>query len=255
MSEDELRQELAACRRKIAELERQLEENTAGVRQSNQELQQFAYVASHDFREPLRAIVSYTQLIELRYGKQLDEAAHDFMKQVVDSAHRMSNLVDGLVSYSRINTLETVAHVRVNLNGVLAGVMLKLDRMIGETGATIDCGELPEVSGEEQALERLFQELITNSLIYRSELPPVVNITAVEKGKFWEFAVADNGIGIDPQYHERIFGLFKRLHGQTIPGVGLGLAICRKIVERDGGRIWVESQVGQGSTFRFTLPE
>jgi light-regulated signal transduction histidine kinase (bacteriophytochrome) len=255
MSEDELRQELAACRRKIAELEQQLEENTAVVRQSNQELQQFAYVASHDFREPLRAIVSYTQLIELRYGKLLDEAAHDFMKQVVDSAHRMGNLVDGLVSYSRINTSEAVRRERVNLNGVLAGVMLKLDKMIGETGATIDCGELPKVSGEEQSLERLFQELITNSLVYRSGQPPVISISAIEKGQFWEFAVVDNGIGIDPQYHERIFGLFKRLHGQSIPGVGLGLAICRKIVERDGGRIWVESQVGQGSTFRFTLPE
>jgi light-regulated signal transduction histidine kinase (bacteriophytochrome) len=254
MPEDDLRQELAACRDKIAELERQLAENTAGVRQSNQDLQQFAYVASHDFREPLRAIVSYTQLIEMRYGKQLDEAAHDFMKQVLNSAQRMTDLVDGLVSYSRISTVENVGRERVNLNGVLAGVMLKLDRTIRETGATIHCGELPEASGEEQSMERLFQELITNSLVYRSDQPPIIDIAAVEKDEFWEFAITDNGIGIDAQYHERIFGLFKRLHGPSIPGVGLGLAICRKIVERHGGKIWVESQAGQGSTFRFTLP-
>jgi light-regulated signal transduction histidine kinase (bacteriophytochrome) len=254
MPEDELRQELAACKQKIGELERQLANNTAGIRQTNQDLQQFAYVASHDFREPLRAIVSYTQLLEMRYGKQLDAAAHEFMKQVITSAHRMSDLVDGLVSYSRVSSTEVAGRGRVSVNGVLAGVMLKMDRTIREAGATIQCGDLPELMAEEQSLERLFQELIANSLVYRSAQPPDIRIHAREDGEFWEFAVADNGIGIDPAYHERIFGLFKRLHGPNIPGVGLGLTISRKIVEQHGGRMWVESKLGQGTTFRFTLP-
>ena len=255
MAEDELRQELEACRRRIAELERQLADLQSNLMDQGNDLQQFAHAAAHDFREPLRAIVNYTQLIELRYGAQLDEKAHEFMKQVVKSAHRMGDLVDGLVSYSRLTAAEVVVRERVNLNGVLAGVMLKLDKMIRETDASIESGDLPQVPGEEQSLERLFQELITNSLVYRSEQSPKVRIAAVEKNDCWEFACTDNGIGIDPQYHERIFGLFKRLHGPNIPGVGLGLAICRKIVERHGGKMWVESQAGQGSSFRFTLPE
>lgn len=255
MAEDELSRELEACRHRIADLERQLADRQSDLLDQGKDLQQFAHVAAHDFREPLRAIVNYTQLIELRYGARLDEKAHEFMEQVVNSAHRMGDLVDGLVSYSRVTAAEAVIRERVNLNGVLAGVMLKLDKNIRETGASIKSSDLPEVSGEEQSLDRLFQELITNALVYRSEKPPNVRIGAVEKDDCWEFEVTDDGIGIDPRYHERIFGLFKRLHGPNIPGVGLGLAICRKIVERHGGKLWVESQAGQGSTFRFTLPE
>jgi light-regulated signal transduction histidine kinase (bacteriophytochrome) len=254
MREDELRQQLDACQRKVAELERRLVENTAAMRQSNEDLRQFAYVASHDFREPLRAIVSYTQLIERRYGKDLDEPAHEFMRQVISSANRLSQLADGLLSYSRVSTAETISFDRVSLTGVLAGVLLKLDQNIRESDASIEFGELPDVFGEEQALERLFNELIANALLYRSEQRPQVNIAAREDGEFWLFAVSDNGIGIEPAYHDRIFGLFKRLHSRSIPGTGLGLAICRRIVERHGGKMWVESQAGQGTTFRFTLP-
>jgi len=254
LSESELREQLSACQLKIAELEQQLANNTDGIRQSNEDLKQFAYVASHDFREPLRAIVSYTQLVERRYGGLLDETGLEFLKQVVRSAHHMNDLVDGLLSYSRASAVESNSFGRVNLNGVLAGVLLKLDGKIRESGASIDLGELPEVSGEEQSLDRLFYELIANALLYRGDQPPRVGILATEEGAFWQFAVTDNGIGIDAAYHDRIFGLFKRLHGRSTPGIGLGLAICRKIVERHGGSIWVESQPGHGTNFRFTLP-
>src|SRR5271154_819684 len=197
MAEDELRQELEACQRQIAELERQLADRQSNLLDQGKDLQQFASVAAHDFREPLRNIISYTQLIELRYSAQLDDKAHEFMKQVIAAASRMSDLVDGFVRYSRATAAEPVVRERVNLNGVLAGVMLKLDKKIRETGASIESDELPEVSGEEQPLERLFQELIANSLLYRSEQPPRVRLTAVEKDNCWEFEVTDNGIGID----------------------------------------------------------
>jgi len=252
--EDELAQQLTGCQRKIAELEQQLAQHTARARQSNQDLKEFAYMASHDFREPLRTIVSYTQLIELRYGQQLDPAAHEFLNQVVRSAHSMNALVDGLVSYSYASTVEPISRGRIGLDGVLAGVILKLDKQIRETGAIVENVELPEVRGDEQSLDRLFYELIANALLYRGDHSPNVKISATEAGEFWEFAVTDNGAGIDPAYHDRIFGLFKRLHGLSIPGIGLGLAICRKIVERHGGKMWVESQAGHGATFRFTLP-
>lgn len=254
MQEIELQEQLTACKRKIAELEQRLADDEARVKQSSEDLKQFAYVASHDFREPLRAIVSYTQLIELRYGKQLDASAHEFMKHVVNSAHHMNALVDGLMSYSRVSSVEPLANGRVSLEGVLAGVKLKLDEQIRGSGATIEHGELPQVQGEEQSLDRLFYELIANALLYRGEQAPKVQISANETGEFWEFTVTDNGVGIDQAYHDRIFGLFKRLHGRNIPGIGLGLAICRKIVERHGGSIGVESQAGHGTTFRFTLP-
>ena len=250
----ELLEQLNACQRKIAELEQQLANNTANSRQSIEDLKQFAYVAAHDLREPLRSIVSYTQLVERRYGAQLDGTALEFLQQVVNSAHHMTDLVDGLTSYSRALAVETDALRRVNLTGVLAGVVLKLDSKIKECGATIELGELPAVLGEEQSLERLFYELIANAMLYRSEQPPRAKITATEAGEFWEFCVMDNGIGIDAAYHDRIFGLFKRLHNRSTPGIGLGLAICRRIVERHGGSIRVESQLGHGSTFRFTLP-
>lgn len=254
MQESELREQLSACQQKIAELEQRLAANDESVQQSNEDLKQFAYAASHDFREPLRAIASYTQLLELRYGKQLDQSAHEFMKQVVTSAHHMNTLIDGLMSYSRVSSVDALANGRVGLEGVFAGVMLKLDEQVRNTGATIQPGPLPEVPGEEQSLHRLFYELIVNALLYRGEQAPRIEISVKEAGQFWEFAVADNGMGIDAAYHDRIFGLFKRLHGRNIPGIGLGLAICRKIVERHGGAIWVESEAGHGATFRFTLP-
>ncbi len=252
--ETELLEQLNACQRKIAELEQQIANQTGSIRESTEDLKQFAYVASHDFREPLRSIVSYTQLVERRYGAQLDGTALEFLQQVVSAAHHLTDLVDGLTSYSRASAVETHALRRVDLTGVLAGVILKLDSKIKECGATIEFGELPEVLGEEQSLDRLFYELIANALLYRTEQPPRVNIAATEAGDFWQFSVTDNGIGIDATYHDRIFGLFKRLHGRSTPGIGLGLAICRRIVERHGGRIWVEPEPGQGTTFRFTLP-
>jgi light-regulated signal transduction histidine kinase (bacteriophytochrome) len=253
MQEEELGK-LEACQRRIAELEQRLAENDAALRQSSEDLKQFAYVASHDFREPLRSIVSYTQLLERRYGQNLDEPAHEFMREVIHSAHRLGELVEGLLSYSRFSAAETISFDRINVPALIAGVLLQLDQRIRECGASIQFGDLPEVLGEEQAIERLFHELISNALLYRSADPPRVNIAAMADGEFWLFAVTDNGIGVEPAYHDRIFGLFKRLHSRSIPGTGLGLAICRRIVERHGGKIWVESQAGQGATFRFTLP-
>jgi len=191
--------------------------------------------------------------MELRYGKQLDEAAHEFLNHIVASAHSMNALVDGLVSYYA-SAVDPDSLIHISLDGVLAGVVLKLDKRIRNAGAIVECGSLPEVRGEEQSLNRLFYELIANALLYRGDQPPTVKISATAAGEFWEFAVTDNGAGIDSAYHDRIFGLFKRLHDRSIPGVGLGLAISRKSVEGHGGKLWVESQAGHGATFRFTLP-
>jgi PAS domain S-box-containing protein len=256
--------------RKLAE--EQLSRTAADLARSNQELEQFAYVASHDLQEPLRMITSYTQLIAKRYGDKLDNDAREFINFAVDGAQRMQRLINDLLAYSRVGSkgkpLEPVAG-----GDCLKAALDNLKVAIEEGKASVTFDELPEVLGDSVQLTQLFQNLIGNALKFRGKSPARIHIGAKrrlapscpvpttqaplrqEKPEEWEFSVRDNGIGIEPQYYDRIFVIFQRLHTQDqYPGTGIGLAICKKIVERHGGRLWVESKAGEGTTFFFSLP-
>ena len=229
--------------------------NAEELARSNAELEQFAYVASHDLQEPLRMVASYTQLLARRYRGKLDADADEFIAFAVDGATRMQTLIRDLLSYSRL-TSKARALEPVDA-GVAAGAAIgNLQTSIGEAGADVSVGGLPNVLADTVQLTQLFQNLIGNAIKYCEERRPQIHVDAKSNGSAWVFSVRDNGIGIDPQYFERIFQMFQRLHTrEEYSGTGIGLAICRKIVERHGGRIWVESQPGQGSTFLFTLPQ
>lgn len=242
------------------ELEEQLAERAKQLEKSNAELEQFAYVASHDLQEPLRTIASYTQLLAKRYQGQLDEKADKYIHYVVDGAQRMQTLIDDLLTYSRVSTRGQEFRP-VNCQAIFEQAIAHLRVAIRQADAEIfldpSCVPLPTVLGDETQLLQLFQNLISNAIKYRQpEVRPIIKISAQRCPNYWLFAIQDNGIGIDPQYHQRIFLIFQRLHTRNeYPGTGIGLAVCHKIVERHQGRIWVESQLGQGSTFYFTLPD
>lgn len=234
--------------------EAELATRTAELERSNTELQRFAYVASHDLQEPLRMVTSYLELIERRYAPKLDADGHEFIRYAVDGAARMKKLIGDLLSFSRIGTRGRPL-VAVDPGPVLDRALANLRLLITETGARIERGPLPPVLADSEQLMQVFQNLVSNALKYRGAQPPVVRISARLEGAAVAFAVADNGIGIEEQYFERIFVIFQRLHTDPkISGTGIGLALCKKIVERHGGRIWVESVPGQGATFHFTLP-
>jgi light-regulated signal transduction histidine kinase (bacteriophytochrome) len=224
------------------------------LKRSNEELGQFAYIASHDLQEPLRMVASYTQLLSRRYKGKLDVDADEFIAFAVDGASRMQRLIQDLLTYSRVGTKgrelrhtsseDAFQQALVNLRGSIEG-----------SGAVVTHDALPTVLADEMQLTQLFQNLIGNAIKYQNPGIPRVHISAAMNGqKKWSFAVQDNGLGIDPQYFERIFGMFQRLHKrEEFAGTGIGLAICKKIVERHDGNISVESQLGHGSTFRFAL--
>jgi PAS domain S-box-containing protein len=225
------------------------------LKRSNEELAQFAYVASHDLQEPLRMVSSYTQLLARRYGERLDGDAREFMAFIVDGAARMKQLIEDLLAYSRVGTRGKDFRPMA-VDAALRRALFNLKGAVEEAGASITYGNLPQVVADELQLTQLFQNLIGNALKFRSASVPRVDVSCIEKEAEWELRVSDNGIGIDPQYSERIFMVFQRLHNKAeYPGTGIGLAICKKVVERHGGRIWVSSKPGEGATFHFTLPK
>jgi len=226
------------------------------LNRSNEELGQFAYIASHDLQEPLRMVASYTQLLSRRYKGKLDSDADEFIAFAVDGASRMQRLIQDLLAYSRVGT-KGRDMVEVSSEEALQQALINLRGAIEEKGALVTHDSLPSVIADDMQLIQLFQNLVGNAIKYQSSDVPRVHITAVRSGaNKWTFSVKDNGLGIDPQYFEKIFGMFQRLHKrEEFAGTGIGLAICKKIVERHGGNISVESEPGRGSTFRFALAE
>jgi len=232
----------------------QLQKSNRELERSNSELQQFAYVASHDLQEPLRMVRSYTGLLARRYQGKLDADADEFIAYAVDGARRMQELINDLLRYSRVETTGK-DFTATDFEAILARTLTTLGLAIQESGARVCHEPLPTVSADEVQLGQLFQNLIGNGIKYRREGPLEIDVACRLEGSHWLFSVRDNGIGIEPQYYERIFTIFQRLHTrEQYPGSGIGLAICKKIVERHGGKIWVESELGKGTTFYFTLP-
>lgn len=242
------------------ELELRVEERTSELAAANQalaksnlELQQFAYIASHDLQAPLRGIAGFAQFLQQDYLGRLDETADEYIGQIVDGAQRMQRLINDLLAYSRVESRARVL-APTDLAAVFDDAISLLSADIEQAGGQVTRGELPTVMGDSSQLSQLLQNLIGNALKYRSTDPPRVHLSATPNGREWTIAVHDNGIGIDAKHHERIFEIFRRLHTEDqIPGTGIGLAVCRRIVSRHGGRIWVESEVGKGSTFFFTV--
>jgi signal transduction histidine kinase len=224
------------------------------LRRSNEELQQFAYMVSHELNEPLRMVASYTQLLAKQYSGKLDQAADEHIAITVSAAKRMQSFVQDVLNYSSAGAPDRVLEP-VSTEAVLATALFEMQLIVRESGAVITHDPLPTVPGNEARLVSLFSNLIGNSIKYRRAETPHIYISARKRNGFWQFAFKDNGIGIDPEYWDRIFTVFKRLHGREYPGSGVGLALCKRIVENHGGTIWVESAPGEGSTFYFTIPE
>jgi PAS domain S-box-containing protein len=230
-------------------------EKEAELRRANDDLQQFAYSASHDLQEPIRNVSVYSDILSRRYHSVLDAEGQQFLGFLKEGGRRLATLIDDLLSYTRAGVVESTV-TSADSSAVLQRTLASLTEAIRESDATITHDLLPEVYMAEAHLQQVFQNLVGNALKYRQENPPRIHISAVRQGAVCRFSVQDNGIGIDPQYKETIFGVFKRLHrDQKYNGTGIGLAICQRVVERYGGRIWVESETGSGSTFFFTVPE
>jgi light-regulated signal transduction histidine kinase (bacteriophytochrome) len=224
------------------------------LQRSNSELEQFAYVASHDLQEPLRKVASFCQLLERRYSGQLDERGEQYLRFAVDGAKRMQVLINDLLAFSRVGRI-TREQTLVDCDTLVEQVLDNYSEVIESTGATIEVAELPTVRGEESLLGGVFGNLISNALKFRGQDPPHVSVEVERTGEFWTFTVRDNGIGIADEYAERIFVIFQRLHHKDdYPGTGIGLAMCRKIIEYHGGTIWLDTTAETGTTFKFTLP-
>jgi signal transduction histidine kinase len=246
----------ALLEKRLLRSRRQAEEDLARkveeLARSNADLEQFAYVASHDLQEPLRMVAAYTQLLAARYRGKLDENADKFIGYASEGALRMQSLIQDLLAFSRVGRNGSG---RVDCNAVMEEVLMTLGPAIQESGAVVTHAALPEVWANRSQMAQVFQNLIGNAIKFRGKEPPVISVQAEKAGQQWLFSVSDNGIGIAPEYAENIFVVFQRLHGRTeYPGNGIGLAICKKIVEHNGGKIWVAAQTGHGSVFKFTMP-
>jgi len=238
-----------------AMLWQQLQVHIAELKRSNDDLKQFAYVCSHDLQEPLRTISNYTQLLAKRYKGVLNDDADQFIDFIVDGAKRMQQQIEDLLLYSRVDRKgESFAHA--DCGEIVAAAIANLSLSIEETRAEIQVGQLPALFCDKSQIQQLIQNLLSNAMKFRSEQTPVVKINSADAGSNWTFTVEDNGIGFDMKHADRVFVIFKRLQTKdNYPGTGIGLAICKKIVERHGGRIWAESVPGNGSSFHFSIPK
>ena len=235
-------------------MEEALRERTELLERSNKELEQFAYVASHDLQEPLRMVASYTQLLSKRYKGKLDSDADDFINYAVDGANRMQMLINDLLDYSRVGT-RGKNFVLTEFSSILDKTLRDLKKAVEESGAKVTIDPLPSLMVDGGQIGQLFQNLITNAIKFRGDAIPQIHISSEKKEDKWIISVSDNGIGIAPEYSGRIFEIFQRLHSkEEYPGSGIGLAICKKIVERHGGKIWIESELKKGTIFYFTIP-
>jgi signal transduction histidine kinase len=237
------------------QMDDKLQKLLINLKKSNEELEQFAYVASHDLQEPLRMVSSYTQLLEKRYSEKLDQDAHEFIHFAVDGANRMQRLINDLLEYSRVTT-RGKEFKETDMFSALGQAIRNMQMKIEDNHAVITNGELPKVKADEEQIMRVFQNLIDNAIKFKGKESPRIHIDCIAKDGYWTFSVKDNGIGMDPKYEDRIFEIFQRLSNQAEhPGTGIGLAICKRIVERHGGKIWMESEPGNGTTFLFTLKQ
>lgn len=253
-AEEQVRELNADLEDRVARRTAELNERTQDLARSNAELQQFAYVASHDLQEPLRMVASFTQLLARRYNDKLGDDAREFIHYAVDGATRLQTLISDLLSYSRVGTHAKPLEL-TQCDEVLDRVLLSLKLAVRDAGAIVSRDPLPPVMADEVQLGQLFQNLLTNAMKFRREDSPHIHISAVQQGTLWNISVRDNGIGIAPEHADRIWVIFQRLHTKTeYAGTGIGLAICKKIAERHGGSIWVEPSPGGGSTFTFTIP-
>lgn len=254
-AEEKVRQLNSHLEELNAHLEERVVERTEELLRSNEELAQFAYVASHDLQEPLRTVSVYTQLLAKRYADVLQGEAQHFMDYIMENAQRMEHLIHDLLDFSRVDGRGADHFTLISCDAALDEAISNLKARIEETGAVINRDRLPCVHGDPIQLTRLFQNLTINSIKYsKAGEPPRIYVSGRRSEDEWIISIKDNGIGIEPQYAEKVFGIFKRLHGRENPGTGMGLAICKKIVTRHGGRIWVESELNAGATFYFTLP-
>ncbi|MGI5506840.1 sensor histidine kinase [Lentzea sp. CA-135723] len=250
----QLGEDVDAMRRRIVQELATLDAAKTELQRSNSELEQFAYVASHDLQEPLRKVASFCQLLQRRYGGQLDERADQYIDFAVDGAKRMQVLINDLLAFSRVGRM-TREQTVIDLNTLVRQVVDSYSDRVEETGARLEIADLPPVRGEASLLSAVFQNLISNALKFTGPTPPVIAVDVERDGDMWKFTVRDNGIGIEAEYADRIFVIFQRLHPKdAYPGTGIGLAMCRKIVEYHGGTIWLKTDVDSGTTFEFTLP-
>jgi signal transduction histidine kinase len=237
----------------LAELEQRVDARTEELRRSNEQLEMLAYVASHDLQEPLRMVASYTQLLQVMYKGKLDEEADQYIDRAVDGTMRMQALIDAFLAYARVDT-RPGGFKFTSSEQALKLAELNLSLSLAETGAQVTADPLPMVYADLVQLVQVFQNLLSNAIKYRGERDIRIHVSARREGAEWVFSVKDDGAGIDPKHADRIFVMFRRLHGSSHPGTGMGLAICKRIIERHGGRIWVESEPGHGATFFFSLP-
>jgi len=241
-------------RQERARTQEQLADKVEELARSNCDLEQFAYVASHDLQEPLRMVAAYTQLLSERYQGKLDSAADRYISYAVEGATRMQALLEDLLAFSRVGR-NGVTPSPTDVNSAIDEVLKNLDLALKQHNVTVTCNPLPTILADRFQVVQLFQNLIGNALKFRAKRNPCITISAEQKGREWLFSVFDNGIGIGEEHKDLVFKIFQRLHTRTeYPGNGVGLAICKKIVEHNGGRIWVESELGHGSNFRFTFP-
>lgn len=254
--EEQLRELNQTLEVRVAERTQELQEHAARLQRTNEVLEQFAYAAAHDLQEPLRNVAIYAQLLRERYGANLDHEAGAFLQVIMEGAQRMGDLVSGLLAYTQVNYTEDLATV-ADAEEVLKRVLRNLSHSLEQSRAAVTHDVLPSVPIKPIHLEQVMQNLLANALKFtRKGVPVEVRISALREENHWRISVSDNGIGIEPAYREQVFRVFKRLHGAggEYPGTGIGLAICKRIVEQYDGRIWIESELGQGATFHFTVP-